>query len=370
MPKENKAFDFGPFRLEVRERRLTRDGHSVPLRGRVFDTLLALVSRHGSLVTKDELMAAVWPDSVVEESNINHNICVLRRALGEKATSQKYVETVPRQGYRFVAEVKELEVTRAVNLPDSRNTLQSTQAVRAKEPEDSFSLPDLQPSPEIPNGQQTALPAAHWRWLNQRAVFAVVAITAFLAAGYIGVQRAGFRGKSANSRTMLVVLPFENLTGDSTQAYIADGLNQEIISELARWNPKKLGIIARTSSEAYQEKRKSVSEIGRELAVDYIVEGSVRRSENRFRITILLIRAGDQAHLWSENYDRDIGDVMALQVEVTQIIIREIGTRIAVERAEVFRTACPAGLEARRNDKDFIPAGNCNTTKETIPCSC
>jgi DNA-binding winged helix-turn-helix (wHTH) protein len=198
MTKETKAFEFGPFRLEVLERRLTRDGHSVPLRGRVFDTLLSLVSRHGCLVTKDELMAAVWPDSVVEETNLNHNICVLRRALGEKATGQKYVETVPRQGYRFVAAVRELD------------ELDESSPSRSWDIQDSTPVAlengsDLQPPPlESP---------ARTRWFKRRGILAFAFIAAFLIVGYNGVERLGLMGNRSQSRVMLAVLPFENLTG-------------------------------------------------------------------------------------------------------------------------------------------------------------
>src|SRR5262245_63131595 len=105
------VYEFGPFRLDVRERRLLCDGQPVPLTTKVFDTLRVLVEHAGRLLTKDELMRCVWPDSVVEENNLNHNISVLRRAVGEQATGQRYIETVPRVGYRFVADVKQSGVT-------------------------------------------------------------------------------------------------------------------------------------------------------------------------------------------------------------------------------------------------------------------
>ena len=169
--------------------------------------------------------------------------------------------------------------------------------------------------------------------------------------------------RSSSSRTMLAVLPFENLTGDSAQEYVADGLSQEIISELGSWNPTKLGVIARTSSRVYQGLRKPISEIGRELGVDYIVEGSVRRSDGRFRITVMLIRVEDQAHLWAANYDRAIDNVMALQIEVTRIIVREIGSRIAVEPGEGALMVYPAPMEDCRNDSGRIRGENSPTSK-------
>jgi TolB-like protein len=299
-------------------------------------------------------MAAVWPDSVVEETNLNHNICVLRRVLGERVTGQKYVETVPRQGYRFVAEVKELEGPDVFNVPNSWSIFQSLPVAPEKRPEERLPPMDSRPLPAIPISKQELLPAA--RWFQHRGIPALLAVVALLVAGYVGAQRLGLVGHSSASRIMLAVLPFENLTGDSGQEYVAAGLSHEIISELGGWNPAKLGVIAHTSSRVYLGVRKPVSEIGRELGVQYIVEGSVRRSDSRFRITVMLIRVADQTHLWAANYDTTIDDIMAMQVEVTRLIIREIGSRIAVEPGEGSFIAYPSRLESCHTDRSRTPA--------------
>jgi TolB-like protein/DNA-binding winged helix-turn-helix (wHTH) protein len=338
MANNNKAFEFGPFRLEVRERRLTRDGHPVPLRGGVFDTLYALVSRHGCLVTKDELMAIIWPDSIVEESNLNHNICVLRRALGERVTGQKYVETIPRQGYRFVAEVKELEASAGY-------TSSHGWGMPRLVPPAIHPPSESQSEAETTEIRQSLPRAAGRPRYSPQQIVLLLAISVLLIAGYFGVAHRGFRKGPSDSRVMLAVLPFENLTGDSTQDYVSEGLNHEIISQLGRWNSTKLGVISRTSSNTYRGTVKPVSEIGRELGVNYIVEGSMRGNGSHFRITVMLIRVDNQTPLWAANYDRDAGNVIAFQVEVTQAIIREIGSRIAVEPAEGSLRAYPARIE-------------------------
>jgi|YelNatPaOPRAMG01_1025707.scaffolds.fasta_scaffold13740_2 DNA-binding winged helix-turn-helix (wHTH) protein len=151
MFKESKALGFAPFRLEIHERRLTRDGQTIPLRGKVFDTLIPLVTHHGSLMTKDEMMAAVWGDIIVEENNLNHNICVLRRAPGEKATGQKYVETVPRQGYRFIAQVEEVAGLSLPEAPNSRELGDGFSSSLNAEPEASKFALIPQPKAAIPN---------------------------------------------------------------------------------------------------------------------------------------------------------------------------------------------------------------------------
>lgn len=331
MAKQSEAFEFGPFRLEVRERRLTREGYPVPLRGRVFDTLCTLIARHGCLVTKDELMAAVWPDSVVEETNLNHNICVLRRALGEKATGQKYVETVPRQGYRFVAEVKELDDLDGYAFPHDWEMRESVQAAR-KPLLTATHFPMHEPSwLQPPEGRQPLPPAARSRWYKPQRFISLLAVSVLLVAGYFGVEQVSISGDDSDSRLMLAVLPFENLTGDSSQKYIVDGFSNEIISQLGRWNMARVGVIARTSARVYQDTQKSIAEIGRELGVDYVVEGSVRRNGEGYRITVMLIRVDDQAHLWAANYSRTMADATALQIEVARDVVNQIGRRVDVE---------------------------------------
>jgi TolB-like protein/DNA-binding winged helix-turn-helix (wHTH) protein len=276
-------------------------------------------------------MAAVWPDSVVEETNLNHNICVLRRALGEKTTGQKYVETVPRQGYRFVAEVKELDDLDGYTFPHDWEMHESMQAAREPLPTATHS-PMHEPSrSQPPEGGQQYLPAARIRWYKPQRFISFLAVSVLLVAGYFGVEQVGFRRGSSDSRLMLAVLPFENLTGDSSQKYIVDGFSNEIIAQLGRWNIARVGVIARTSARAYQDTQKSIAEIGRELRVDYVVEGSVRRTGKGYRITVMLIRVDDQAHLWAENYSRPMADATALQIEVARVVVNQIGKRVGIE---------------------------------------
>ena len=332
MANLDKAFEFGPFRLDVRERSLTRDGHCIPLRGRVFDTLNTLVSRHGCLVTKDALMAAVWPDTVVEETNLNHNICVLRRALGEKITGQKYIETVPRQGYRFVAEVRELVSLEGTGFQHAAAINEVPSGQYKSHPNLPSPLADLQALPTtMAEGTRKIHPVSRIRWFQRKRMVFTLAVALLVVAGYFGMERFGYFGNSSNSRILVAVLPFENLTGDLGQKYVADGLSHEIIAQLVRWNTSRVGVIGRTSSRVYQDVQEPVGEIGRKLGADYIVEGSVRRSESTYRVTVMLIRVNDRAHLWAENYNRPVDKVMTLQVELAKIIISEIASRIHVE---------------------------------------
>ncbi|HEV2246448.1 MAG TPA: winged helix-turn-helix domain-containing protein [Terriglobia bacterium] len=347
MARKSTRFEFGPFRLDVRERLLTRDGHAIPLRGRVLDTLYALVRRHGCLLTKDELMAAVWPDSIVEETNLNHNICIIRRALGEKATGQRYVETVPKQGYRFVAQVTEIDDADGSDLLEESDFRQAVHNGEESLHQTTASLAVSQASDAVPGGNHRAVPARGAAWYQRQATLPLLAVAFLVLAGYLGSARFGIFHGLTNSRILLAVLPFEDLTGDSGQLCVADGLDDEIISQLGRWNAAKVGVIARTSSEAYQGTRKSIGQIGRELGVHYIVEGSVRRDQHQYRITVMLVRVKDQAHLWAASYDRTVESVTALQVEIASLVASEIGRKIDVEADDTSGTGDPRSLGAR-----------------------
>jgi|SRR5690348_2311647 len=347
MAKKSTRFEFGPFRLDVRERLLTRDGHAIPLRGRVFDTLYALVRRHGCLLTKDELMATVWPDSTVEETNLNHNICIIRRALGEKATGQRYVETVPKQGYRFVAQVTEIDDADGSDVPEESDFRQAMHNGEESLPQPTASRAVSQASDAVPGGNHRAVPARGGAWYQRQATLPLLAVAFLVLAGYLGSARFGIFQRLTNSRILLAVLPFEDLTGDSGQKQVAAGLDDEIISQLGRWNAAKVGVIARTSSEIYQGTRKSIGQIGRELGVHYVVEGSVRRDERKYRITVMLIRVNDQAHLWAASYDRTLDSVTALQVEIASLVASEIGRSIEVEADESSSPGAPRSFGTR-----------------------
>jgi TolB-like protein/DNA-binding winged helix-turn-helix (wHTH) protein len=355
MAEQSKSFEFGPFRLEVRERRLTRDGYSVSLRGRVFDTLYALVKRHGCLVTKDELMAAVWPDSVVEETNLNHNICIIRRALGEKVTGQKYVETVPKQGYRFVAEVREVDSPEASGFPGFWE-FRANRHDDLSFPEATRSTSGSQSGGALPNETRRQHPPPHTIWYRHQAIISSLAVAFLALAGFFGADQLGLFESPSNPRILLAVLPFENLTGESERKYVADGLNHEIISQLGRWNTARVGVIARTSSMVYQGVQKSVNEIGRELGVDYVVEGSVRCDEDRYRITVMLIRVKDQAQLWAASYDRTVDSVTSLQVEIASLVTYEIGRRIDVPPDESSQLGYPRSLSTQPPDLQHCDA--------------
>jgi TolB-like protein/DNA-binding winged helix-turn-helix (wHTH) protein len=313
----SNLYEFDEFRLDAQSRVLRRGGTTVPLTPKAFDVLLLLIQNAGRTVTKDELMKAVWPDSFVEESNLTQTIFMVRKALDETA-DRRYILTVQGQGYRFLVPVTEA----ASGGPE-------TEAPVAH--------------PTARDGREIQL-HSHLRSLSgwRSVVIALAAVALVLIAGFTMWPWRSHKGPAERpGRTMLAVLPFENFTGDAGQEYVSDGLTEEMISQLGDLDPVHLGVIARTSVMHYKHSQESIPQIGKDLGVQYVIEGSVRRDSERVRITTQLIQVKDQSHLWAREYDRDLGHLLELQAEIAREVANEI--RVQRERA----AADPGGAEGR-----------------------
>ena len=330
-------YEFGPFRLIPEERQLLRDHQPVPLTPKSFDLLVVLVENSGHLIEKGELLKRIWPDSFVEEANLSVNMSALRRALGEGPNEHQYVETVPRRGYRFVANVKEW--------PDEGT--KSSAREFSKEDDDSRPVAEVADSER--QTSSTSLPAASrarvsfGRWAF--VLVGLLVLSALLLAWNAGGLRERMFGKGNPARIQsLAVLPLENLSGDASQDYFADGMTESLITNLAKIGA--LRVISRPSVMQYKGARKPLPEIGRELNVDAVLVGSVVRSGERVRIAVQLIHAATDRNLWSDSYERDLRDVLALQKEVTQDIVGEIRIKLTPQEQVQFGSVRPVNPEA------------------------
>jgi TolB-like protein/Tfp pilus assembly protein PilF len=281
LPLERRASTvkrFGTFEVDLRARELRKGGIRIRLQDQPFEILEVMLDRPGEVVTREELRQRLWPDGtfVDFEHSLNAAIKRLRSALGDDADNPRFVETLHRRGYRFIADV------------DSEG-----RAVR--------NLQVLRP--------QVSKPA-----------------------------------ESMSVR--LVVLPFANLSNDPAQEYFSDGLTEEMITQIGRLCPGRLGVIARTSSMLFKRSAKSASEIGRELSADYLLEGSVRGDGDRVRITAQLIETRTEVHLWAETYDRSVGETLNLQTDVAAHIARSLAIELVPDQADVLGRATPRRTEA------------------------
>jgi len=293
----SKLYEFAEFHLDPQNRVLRRAGTPVPLTPKAFDLLLALVQNGERVVTKDELMKAVWPDSFVEESNLTQTIFMVRKAL-EETGDRRYILNVQGKGYRFLIPV----IERVANGQE-------------------IEVPLSSPGPE----SAREVPSHPGRFENKKlaAIASALALVLLLAsATWFWHSRRGPARQPA--KIMLAVLPFENFTGDSAQEYFSDGLTEELISQLGNVDSAHLGVIARTSVMHYKHSQTSIPQIGKDLGVQYVIEGSVRRDSERVRITAQLIEVNDQSHLWTREYDRDLGHMLDLQDEIARGVANEI----------------------------------------------
>ncbi len=300
---EGNIYQFGPFRLDEAARVLQRDGEPVSITPKVFDTLAFLVANAGRTVSREELIQAVWPDTFVEEGNLNYNMSQLRTILGESAPGTPYIQTIPKRGYRFVVEI--------------------TQEDKAQKPQ----------------GSPTQPPRKH-------AIIWIVSATALiLAAGGAVLWRTKLVKERPQQIRSIAVLPLANLSRDPDQEYFAGGLTEVLTTSRAQISA--FNVIARSSAIHYQGTKKTTAEISRELHVDALVEGAVQRSGGRVLITAQLIEGSSDRHLWAKSFERDAHDVLALQNEVAQAIAEEIRAKLTPQERVRLNTPRPVRPEAQ-----------------------
>jgi TolB-like protein/DNA-binding winged helix-turn-helix (wHTH) protein/Tfp pilus assembly protein PilF len=319
-----RTLRFGLFELDLRSGELSKQGRKVRLEGQPVQILTCLLEKPGELVTREELRQKLWPaDTFVNfEHGLNAAVKRLRQALNDSADNPRFVETLPRRGYRFLAPVE---------------------SVRAGEdmPAVSEALPDKpDPAGERPTGtEDQARERRGWLPAWKMSGFVLV-----LALGVLAVWM--LRPKNGPSPVIrsLAVLPLENLSADSSQDYFSDGMTDELITELGQIS--QLRVISRTSVMTYKGARKSLPQIARELNVDAVVEGSVLRSGEQVRITAQLIQASVDKHLWAHSYEGDVRETLALQKQVARAIAEQIRIELTPHERDVLKSTRTVNTEA------------------------
>ena len=315
----------GLFHIDLSTAELRKNGIRIPLQEQPFRVLALLLEHPGEVVTREELQARVWPSDtyVGFDEGINTAIRKLRVAFGDSADNPRFIETLPRRGYRFIAPVNGL-------LKDERGDDPGAEARTVGAAGDGV---DRQPA-EPRNGRAgvPSAPTVGRRSWKLAAGGVAGALLVIATVGLYLVRSPRPAPAAAAKRIMLAILPFENLSNDASQEYFSDGLTEETITDLGELSPEQMGVIARTSAMAYKHTNKTVSQIGRELGVDYILEGSVRREGGRARVSAQLIRVSDQTHLWARNYDRQVQDVLEMENDLGKAIAEEVQANLTPVR--------------------------------------
>ncbi len=294
---------FGSFELDLSSGELRRDGVLLKLQPQPARVLVLLVSRPGDVIARNELAEKVWgSETFVDfERGLNFAIRQIRATLEDDADQPRYVETVPKRGYRFIAPLEQ--------------------------------APSEPPVHVSPPRRSVRFPIA-------------VGVAALLLVGigsYFALHRTA--PQTGQDSIVLAVLPFDDMSVDR-QAFLVDGLTEEMVARVTQISPEHLKVIARTSAMQYERTQKSARQIGEELGADYVLENSIRHEGGRIRITSQLVRTADQTHLWAQNYDRDMRELLPLETEVTADIAEQIQRKLLPTAAIHHPASKPIDPEA------------------------
>lgn len=333
-------YEFGRFRLDAGQKVLFLDGRPVPLTPKATETLVALVERHGSLVTKEELLRIVWPDAFVEENNLAQNISLLRRVLGESSDGAPFIETVPKRGYRFVGEVVE-----SGRRPDEDRTdpLAAPGPVNGPSAENQGSSGLAAPAvPKVPGRPSRGTVM----WTAAAALLAVLAVT---VGSRLWERPADARteGAARSSATRVAVLPFINLGSPADESFVA-GMTEEVTSRLASLS--QLAVLSSTTSREYDRRGKGTPQIAADLGVEYIVEGAIRwaqaSGQTHVRISSKLIRAADDTTIWAEQYETPLADLFDVQSDLAYQITGAMQVALDARERRLVEARPTEDLEA------------------------
>ena len=336
----HKLVRFGIFEVDLRACELRKQGRKIRLQEQPCQILALLLERPGEMVSREEIRKRLWPDDtfVDFDHSLNTAVMRLRETLGDSSENPRYIETLPRRGYRFIAHVDQT----ASSLPEENPSAPLTNspassAETARAPGSVLSFPDGTSHP-APRPAASYLRKAIFIFCVVGAIALVAGLVSYLARNFPRTQIASNQIKS------LVVLPLVNLSGDREQEYFADGMTDELIAHLSKI--RSLRVISRTSAMEYKGARTPLSEIARDLNVDAVVEGTVVRSGNRVRITAELVQVAPDRNLWAETYESPLGDILTLQSQVATAIANEIRIKLTPEEQQRLASVHPISTES------------------------
>ena len=307
--RERLAFSFGPFRLDVAERLLLRDGEPITLPPKAFETLLVLVQNSGRLITKRDLMNRLWPDTFVEEANLANNISLLRKVLDDDRQECKYIETVPKSGYRFVATVTE----------------------------------PATPRTEVAHDSSTNASGVRRSWL---AVALAATVLAVIAGYYFFYSRAASSTPSSPPAALksLAVLPLKPLVETSRDEAFEMGVADTLITRLSKLRQIEVRSIGAVSR--YTDIERDPVAIGRAQQVDAVLDGSIQKSDNKIRVSVRLVRVADGSTLWAGQFDENDTDIFTLQNAISNRVAEVLITTLSGEEKEALYRRDTENVEA------------------------
>ena len=345
------------FALDLRPRRLRRGSHVFKLERIPLEILVLLLEHRGEIVSRDEIVARIWGNDVFldTDNSIRGAIRKVRQALKDDPETPRFIQTVTGRGYRFIAPIisPQEEHTTEPLKPEASVVSTGTQSF-SREP-DSWpqggSLGLMDQEQERTAGQVAGTETARGQVRRHARTWVFVGLASLALVSILSLREFwSWRGSRVPAvfqrKTVLAVLPFDNLSRDPDQEFFSEGLTEEMIAQLGKLNRDRLKVVARSSVAKYKGSTLAAREIGKELNADYLVQGSIRRSSDRIRITVQLIKARDQIDVWTESYDRELKDVLAVQDSVVRSIASEIHIALTEEQEERLATPRQISPEA------------------------
>ena len=331
-PASARFLRFGVFEVDLRAGEVRKKGVRIKLQGQPFQLLVTLLKRQGDLVTREELYSTLWPDGtfIDFDHSLGTALNKVREVLGDSASSPRFIETLPRRGYRFIAPVEVVsareDVPIVMEVPPQEPEPVTEDRPNAKPP-----ALDLANSTDVGLGSRRGL-----LWTISGLVLVLASMAIF----------AAWRARSGSPPMIrsLAVLPLENLSGDPSQDYFSDGMTDELITELGQLS--ELRVISRSSVMSYKRGHKPIPQVARELNVDAVVEGAVLRAGNQIRITAQLIDASSDRHLWAQSYEGDLRNTLVLQNKVARAIADQIRIKLSSQEQRALKNVRNVNSEA------------------------
>ena len=315
---------FATFEADLSAGELRKGGVKIKVHGQPFEVLAMLLEQPGEIVPREELKQKLWPtDTFVDfDHGVNTAIKRLREALGDSAENPRFVETIPRRGYRFIAPIEPLAASPAVK-PDA-----------------------IEASPSATNNAVADRVSHVATKPTKMVLFTVVLVIAVATVvGLVMYRQRLLVRRGGPAIQSVAVLPLMNLSSDADQDYFADGMTDALITDLGKIGA--LRVISRTSVMQYKGTKKPLPEIARELNVDAFIEGTVSRSGNHLRITANLLQASPEKHLWAQSYDSEVSDALTVEGQLAQSVAREIQVTLTQKERNLLATSRPANPEAQ-----------------------
>ena len=326
-PRTHVVYLFGPFRADFEGGDLRKHGIRLHIQQQPLRVLGLLAERPDQLVTRQEIVEQLWPGHTAEEfdDSLNSTVKKLREALGDDPGKPLYVETIPRRGYRFIAPI---QVEQSETLPKIADA--------------AAGLPEPAPSPASKDVTESAPPRTSWKSGRFAAIAGFLGLCAVV--GFIFGSRALKHAAAESPPRSIAVLPFQNLSGDASQDYYAEGLTDALTTDLAELGTIK--VISRASANHYQMNQQPLKQIREELGVEAVVEGTYTRSRDKVRVNARLVSTGDDRNLWAQSFERDAGDILSLEDDLAQSVAQKIQLALTPEQRTRLSDARPVNFRA------------------------